>query len=514
VDAEEFRMTKQLTQPDPPVSGADADSVQAVDAVIIGSGISGICAGVTLRREGISDFVILSKETEFGGTWQRNTYPSVACDVPSQLYSFGFAPNKEWSRVYSEGAEIQRYLLDIVERHELRRHARFKTEMLAASWDRERGRWLVSTNRGQFISRFLILGTGSHHATKLPEIPGIERFEGRIFHSSQWPAGYDGTGDRVAVVGTGASSIQITPGLAPTAEQVTVFQRTPAWVLPKPDWKHSPLERLIIRRVPGAQRALRATAWALGEVFLASVFFPRFAQILSLLARLNIRLNVRDRRLRRALTPDYVMGCKRALVSNAFYKALNRPNVDLIPAAAAEIRPHSVVAADGTEVPVDTIVLATGFYFTDSPDYGLIADKDGVILTDRWKGHPRAYLGTAISGCPNLFVLWGPNAGTASAFVLVEAQCRYIAGALRLMRRHRLESIEVREDIETAWKQNTDRIASKSVQNIGGCTTYYLDATGHNGTVWPGSMLNMVRTLRHFDPDSYHLAAPGRPTGC
>jgi len=475
-----------------------------VDAVVVGTGISGICAGVTLKREGVENFVMLTKGPEFGGTWQTNIYPGVACDVPSQLYSFGFEPNKEWSRVYSEGAEIQEYLLEIVAKHGLRRHARFGTEMIGAHWDADQNRWSVSTSGGRYLSRFLILGTGSHHATKLPDIPGLDTFPGKIFHSSQWPAGYDGAGERVAVLGTGASSIQITPGLAPTARHVTVFQRTPAWILPKPDWAHSGVERFVIRRIPRAQLALRGLAWLIGEVFLASVFFPRFAKFLSLLGRLNIRFNVKDRRLRKALTPDYIMGCKRALVSNAFYKALNLPHVDLIPSGATEVRGNSVVAADGTAAEVDTIVLATGFYFVDSPDYALIADKNGLILADRWKGHPRAYLGTAISGCPNMFVLWGPNAGTSSAFVLVEAQCRYIAGALRTMRAERLETVEVREDIETAWKDDTDRLLSKSVQNIGGCTTYYLDATGHNGTVWPGSMTGMVRTLWHFDKDSYH----------
>ena len=480
-----------------------------VDAVVVGAGISGICAGVTLRREGITDFVILTKASEFGGTWETNIYPGVACDVPSQLYSFGFAPNREWSRVYSEGPEIQRYLLGIVDEHDLRRHARFHTEMLNAAWDESAKRWAVSTSDGRYLARFLVLGTGSHHAEKLPDIPGLETFTGRIFHSSHWPAGYDAAGDRVAILGTGASSIQITPALAPTAEHVTVFQRTPAWILPKPDWAHSPAERFVIRRVPGAQRALRALAWLIGEIFLASVFFPRFAKVLSLLGRLNVRLSVRDRRLRRALVPDYIMGCKRALVSNAFYRALNRPDVELVPAAAVEVRERSVVAADGTEVAADTIVLATGFYFTDSPIYGRVADRDGVILADRWKGHPRAYRGTTMSGCPNAFVLWGPNAGSSSAFVLVEAQCRYIASALRTMRREGLETIEVREEVETAWKENTDRVLSTSVQNVGGCTTYYIDASGHNATVWPGTMLGLWRTLKEFDRASY-ITTPAR----
>lgn len=374
-----------------------SETVREVDAVVVGAGISGICAGVTLRREGITDFVILTKAGEFGGTWETNTYPGVACDVPSQLYSFGFAPNREWSRVYSEGAEIQRYLLGIVEEHDLRRHARFHTELLNAAWDQGAKRWAVSTSDGRYLSRFLILGTGSHHATKLPDIPGLDTFTGRIFHSSDWPAGYDGAGDRVAILGTGASSIQITPALAPTAEHVTVFQRTPAWVLPKPDWAHTPVERLVIRRVPGAQRALRALAWLIGEIFLASVFLPRFAKVISLLGRLNILLSVRDRRLRKALVPDYVLGCKRGLVSNAFYRSLNRPDVDLIPSAAVEVRERSVMAADGTEVAADTIVLATGFYFTDSPIYTRVADRDGVILADRWKGHPAP---TGAPRCP------------------------------------------------------------------------------------------------------------------
>jgi cyclohexanone monooxygenase len=409
--------------------------------------------------------------------------------------------------VYSEGAEIQRYLLDIVSRHDLRRHARFGTEMLEAAWDDGTRRWAVSTSDGRYLARFLILGTGSHHATKLPDIPGLDTFTGRIFHSSRWPAEYDGIGDRVAILGTGASAIQITPALAPTARHVTVFQRTPAWILPKPDWAHSPAERFVIRRVPGAQRALRGLAWLVGEIFLASVFLPRFAKILSLLGRLNILLSVRDRRLRKALTPDYILGCKRGLVSNAFYRALNRPNVDLVASAAIEIRERSVVAADGTEVAADTIVLATGFYFADSPIYGRVVGRDGVFLADRWKGHPRAYRGTTMSGCPNAFVLWGPNAGSSSAFVLIEAQCRYIASALQTMRRNGLDTIEVREEVETAWKENADRVLSTSVQNVGGCTTYYIDASGHNATVWPGTMLSLWRTLKEFDEDAYLTTA-------
>jgi cyclohexanone monooxygenase len=412
--------------------------------------------------------------------------------------------------VYSEGPEIQRYLLGVVDEHGLRPHARFHAEMLGAAWDEDSKRWAISTSDGRYLARFLILGTGSHHATKLPDIPGLESFTGQIFHSSHWPVGYDGAGDRVAILGTGASSIQITPALAPTAEHVTVFQRTPAWILPKPDWAHTAIERFAIRRIPGAQRALRGLAWLIGEVFLASVFFPRFAKVLSMLGRLNLLLNVRNRRLRKALTPDYIMGCKRGLVSNAFYKALNRTDVDLIPAAAVEVRERSVIAADGTEVAADTIVLATGFYFTDSPIYGRVADRDGVILADRWKGHPRAYRGTTMSGCPNAFVLWGPNAGSSSAFVLIEAQCRYIASALRTMRREGLDTIEVREDVETAWKENADRLLSTSVQNIGGCTTYYIDASGHNATVWPGTMLGMWLTLRDFDAENYLATTAGR----
>lgn len=485
------------------------EKAREVDAVVVGAGLSGICAGVTLKRAGVDEFVILTKESEFGGTWQKNIYPGVACDIPSQLYSFGFHPNPGWSRMFAPGKEIHDYLLDVVDSYALRPHARFGTEMLDAGWDDQSRRWLVRTTTGSYSARFLILGTGSHHATNLPEIPGIEDFQGRIFHSSDWPSGYDGSGDRVVILGTGASSIQITPAIARGARHVTVLQRTPAWILPKVDWAHSRFEQAMFRRVPGAARLMRAVQWLGSEIFLASVFFPRFADCVSLAARANLALHVRDRRLRRALTPDYTLGCKRALVSNDFYRALNRPDVDLVASAAGEIRPRSVVAADGTEIEADTIVLATGFHFVDSPIYGRIRDRDGIALADRWKGHPRAYRGTTVSGCPNLFVLWGPNSGSSSAFVLVEAQCRYIADALRTMRRGKIASVEVRLDVETAWKDDADRVTSRSVQNTGGCSTYYLDATGHNGAIWPGSMTNLWRTMKRFDASSYHLVGHG-----
>jgi cyclohexanone monooxygenase len=483
-------------------------TVRELDAVVVGAGLSGICAGVTLKRQGVSDFVILAKEPEFGGTWQRNIYPGLACDIPSQLYSFGFHPNPGWSRMFAPGKEIHDYLLGVVSAYDLRPHARFGTEMLDAAWDDHGQRWTVRTTAGSYSARLLILGTGSLHATKLPDIPGIETFQGRMFHSSEWPPGYDGAGDRIAILGTGASSIQITPAVAPKARHVTVLQRTPAWVLPKPDWVHSRAERVILRRVPYATRAMRALQWLGSEIFLASVFFPRWADIVALAARANIRFHIRDRALRKALTPDYTLGCKRPLISNDFYRALNRPNVDLITAPATEIREHSLVAANGTEIEADTIVLATGFHFVDSPIYERIRDRNGIALTDRWKGHPRAYRGTTVSGCPNLFVLWGPNSGSSSGFVLVEAQCRYLADTLRAMRREALSSIEVRLDVETSWKQQTDRITSGSVQNVGGCgASYYLDATGHNGTIWPASMTHLWTTMKHFDKDSYHLVS-------
>jgi cyclohexanone monooxygenase len=381
----------------------------------------------------------------------------------------------------------------------------FGTELLSATWDDDAQHWVVETDHDTYTARVVIFATGLLEDPNIPAIPGIETFTGRIFHSSCWPAGYTGAGERVAVVGTGASAIQITPELARTARDVTIFQRTPAWIYPKPDWRHTRLERSLMRRFPVLQRAMRGAIYCGVEVLLASILHPWSARFFEVPARLHIRLAVRDRNLRRALTPNYRLGCKRVLVSNKFYRAFGKPNVRLVPHAVTGVGSRDLTAADGSTYPVDTIVLSTGFNYVDAPIFERIRRRDGRTVARAWEGGPRAYMATTLSGCPNAFMLWGPNSGTGSGIQLAESQLRYVANALRAMRTHGLTVIEVKESQEIEWKAQADRKLAPSVMNSGGCSSYYLDHRGGNAALWPGSMTSMWRTLGTFDLAPYDV---------
>ena len=471
--------------------------------LIIGGGMSGIGFAATLSRENIDDYLLLERAEALGGTWHHNTYPDCACDIPSALYQFAFRPNPDWSRIFASQDEIRRYLLDIAAEHDVLSHALLGTEMLGAAWDDQRRRWLVETNRGRIESAFLMVATGSLDAANMATIPGTERFAGRIFHSSRWPAGYVGAGERVAVIGTGASSIQITPALVRTADRVVVFQRTPSWVQPKPNLRHGPRLRGLFRRRPWTQRVLRCLEWAFGELLLASVFRPWMATLLVVLPKLNLLLGVRDRELRVALTPTYAMGCKRLLVSSAFYPAMSAPNAELVASAVTEIREHSVVAANGVEREVDSIVFATGFFYGVGPTAGLIHGRDGRSLAEVWGGNPRAYRGTSVSGFPNMALIWGPNTGTVSAAVSVEAQFGYLRQMLAAMREQHIEVLDVRAECEAAFKESVRRATRGSVHNAGGCVSFYLDERGENLLLWPGPMIDMWRRMKTFDLAAY-----------
>jgi cation diffusion facilitator CzcD-associated flavoprotein CzcO len=481
-----------------------------VDVLVVGAGLGGVAAAITLKREGIEDFVILDKGDEIGGTWRDNRYPGVACDVPSAFYSYSFAPNPDWSRVFAPGDEIHRYVLRVATEHDVRRHIVFGTELLGATWDDDARHWIIETDHDNYTARVVIFATGFLEDRNIPSIPGIDTFTGRIFHSSCWPEGYTGAGERVAVVGTGASAIQITPELARTARAVTIFQRTPAWIYPKPDWHHTRIERFLMRRFPVLQRAVRGAIYGGLEIVLTSMFHPGLARFFEVPARLHIRLAVSDRRLRRALTPNYRLGCKRVLLSTEFYRSLGKPNVQLVPHAVTGVGVRDVTAADGSTHPVDTIVLSTGFKYVDAPIFDRIRRRDGRTVAQAWDGVPRAYMATTLSGCPNAFMLWGPNSGTASGIQLIESQLRYVAGALRAMRTHGLDVIEVAETQENEWKAQADRKLAPSVMNSGGCASYYLDRRGGNAALWPGSMTSLWRTLGTFDLAPYDVL--GQPS--
>lgn len=481
----------------------DAPERRDAEVLVIGGGISGIGAAIGLRRAGVDDVLILERADELGGTWRDNTYPGCACDIPSHLYSYSFAPNPEWTRVFAERDEIQRYVLGVADRYSIRRLARLETEVLDASWDDERQRWVLHTTTGRYTARALVIAAGPLHEPVVPDFPGAGRFKGTAFHSSHWPQDHDFADERVAVIGTGASAGQFVPRIQSDVASLTILQRTPPWVMPKPDWPTTRLERRVLRRWPGLIKIARMVQWAPLDALIVLNFHPRLARASHVVGKLHMRRAIKDKALRRVLTPDYVMGCKRVLLTNEYYPALAKPNVEVLPQALAEIREHSIVTADGIEREVDTLIFGTGFHVTDLPISERVRGRDGRTLAEVWQGSPTAYLGTSISGFPNAFMLFGPNVGTASAFVMLDAQVRYLTQAVTALNRQGLGSIDVLPEVQQEFKAEADRRLAGSTFNAGGCTSYYIDANGRNASAWPGTMLSLTRRLRRFTLADY-----------
>jgi cyclohexanone monooxygenase len=332
-----------------------------------------------------------------------------------------------------------------------------------------------------------------------------------MFHTSRWPRDYDPGGERVALIGSGASGVQLLPEIAAEVRSLALFQRTPAWVLPKPDWTHSTLTLRLLRRLKGMQPLLRAVQWAGAEAFLASLYSVKVSNLISLLGKWNLDRAIKDPAIREALTPDHVLGCKRVMLSNTYYRALVRDNVEFIPSALAEIRGSTLTGANGMKCEADTIIFATGFHVIDHAVHERVHGKDGRSLADGWNGSPRAYKGVTVAGFPNAFILWGPNGGGPSLFTAVEATLRYVGDALHTMRAQNIDTVEVRAQAERDWKDMANRYTARSVQNIGGCQSFYLDRNGDNLTLFPDSMRGMMRSLSSFDADAYHLTTSKAP---
>jgi cation diffusion facilitator CzcD-associated flavoprotein CzcO len=480
-----------------------------VTVAIIGGGLSGIAAAIMLRRAGIEDVVVLERADQPGGTWRDNTYPGCACDVPSALYSFSFAPNPRWGRFYASQPEIRAYALEVARSHGVLEHLHTSTDMQDAAWDQPAQRWRVRTTRGTLTAQALISATGPWNEPVIPDLPGLDTFEGRVFHSSRWDHAHPLQDARVAVVGTGASAVQFVPRIQTRAERVTVFQRTAQWVLPKPDRAITALEQAIFQRLPLTQRALREAIYYGSELAGFAERNPWAMAGFQRIASRHLRRNVRDPLLRAALTPDHTLGCKRILFSNDWYPALTQPNVELVAHPLTEVRPNGVLGADGIERPVDTLILSTGFTITDLPIAARIRGRQGQTLGEQWQGSPQGYLGTMVSGFPNLFIVLGPNVGNghSSATVLMEMQIGYLIRALKTLARHGLRSADVRTETQDDFNADVQRRLQKTVWNAGGCSSYYLDANGRNSTIFPGSTLELRRRLSRFDRAAHDLVA-------
>ncbi|MFO7854859.1 MAG: NAD(P)/FAD-dependent oxidoreductase [Paracoccaceae bacterium] len=493
----------------------DHATAAAPDILIVGAGFSGLAMAMEARKRGFEDVIILEKADELGGTWRDNTYPGVACDIPSHLYSFADHPKPDWSRAYAQGPEIQRYLLAVAEAAELRPLIRFGRSFRRAAWHDAARRWNVETEAGEtFRPRVLVSALGALHVPATPSLPGLGAFAGPVFHSARWRHDVPLAGKRVAVVGTGASAVQFVPEIAKLAAEVTVFQRTPPYVVPRHDGPIAPWVRSLYRALPILpairRRVIHAVHEAQHAVFRGEPLAVRLA--LSQWRR-NMERHVHDPAMRSALTPDYRIGCKRILSSNDWYPALARPNVRLIPEGVAAIRPDAVVAASGREAPADVLIFATGFHVTDTLGALDIRGAGGRSLAETWAGGIRAHLGTAVAGFPNLFLLLGPNTGLGhnSVVLMIEAQAAHVARLLAQMRAAGLDAVAPRPEAEAAFAEEMRERLDASVWQAGGCRSWYQDAAGGNPTLWPGTVGEFQRRLAGADLSQYR-PAPIRET--
>ncbi len=479
------------------------------DVAIIGAGFGGLGTAIQLARHGRRDFVVFERDTRLGGTWRDNSYPGCACDVPSHLYSYAFAPNPDWSSTYSGQAEIWDYLERCADRFGIRPHLRLGCTALGARWDEVDRRWHLTTSAGEHVARVLVLATGPLSEPSIPDIPGMEAFPGTVFHSARWNHEHDLTGRRVAVIGTGASAIQFVPAITPAVGHLTLFQRTPPWIIPRTARPITRWERWAYRHVPVVRRLNRALVYWTRELLGFGFLHPAVTTYGQRLARRHLHRQISDPVLRAQLTPSYAMGCKRVLVSNDYWPALTRSHVDVVTEPIREVSALGVVTAGGTVHPADTIILGTGFRVTDPSLARHVVGRNGVTLSNAWNPTMRAHRGTTVAGFPNLFVLLGPNTGLGhtSVVLMIESQIRYLLGALDYQRRHGIDALEPTPEAQRRWTALVDERMRRTVWVTGGCASWYLDATGRNSTIWPGYATGFRLRLRRFRPTEYRTPA-------
>jgi cation diffusion facilitator CzcD-associated flavoprotein CzcO len=483
---------------------------------IIGSGFGGLGMGYYLKQAGIESFTIFEKADDVGGVWRENTYPGAACDVPSHLYSFSFEPHYPWSCRYGHQPEILAYQQHVARKHDLLRHIRFGREVAGADFDAARGLWVIRfTNGATHEAQVLVTAVGQLHRPMIPDIPGRERFIGRAFHSARWDHGYDFNGKTAAVIGTGASAVQFVPVIAQQVKQLHVFQRSPGWCIPKFDKPFAGWQRKLLDRLPFIHDLDRWRIFWLIE-FLASAMidsriFKRLAEFyLKTAARIMLRWQVKDPELRKKLTPDFPVGCKRTLLSTEWLPALARPNVEVVTEGIREITPTGVVTTDGRERKVDAIVWGTGFAATEFLAPMELHGLNGQSLRERWKKGAEAYLGVAVSGFPNLFMLYGPNTncGACSIIYMLERQARYVVQCVGALQARGLSHLEVRPEAQAAFLDELHRRNTRTAYESG-CHSWYINAEGRNTNNWVGHTNEYGRLLRRLKLDDYQWVEAG-----
>lgn len=475
--------------------------------VIIGAGYGGIGMAIGLLEDGVP-VTVLEKQDGVGGTWRANTYPGAACDVPSHLYSFSFAPKADWSRVYAPQQEILGYLEQVVDDHDLWPHIRTGVEVTRATWDEPSCTWEVELDTGQRLTcDVLVSATGQLSRPLVPDMPGLEDFPGAVMHSATWDHDVQLAGTRVAVVGSGASAIQFLPPVAEVAEHTTLFQRTPPWVLARYDRDFHPVEKTLFEHVPGARQAYRLGIWAWKEAsWLAFRDGSPMNRLLTRLADWRLEQRVDDPQLREEVRPDFTPGCKRILVSNQWYDALQRDDVTVVSAGVDHVEGSTLVAADGSRAEVDAILLGTGFSASDLLTPMQVTGRDDRDLRSEWADGAEAYLGMSVSGFPNLFILYGPNTNLAhnSIIYMLESQFAYVRDAVQRVARGEADALDVREGVQERFVGTLEKRLEDLVWDAG-CSSWYLTGSGRNTLNWPGLTIEYRYRTRQVDRDDYEL---------
>jgi cation diffusion facilitator CzcD-associated flavoprotein CzcO len=480
------------------------------DILIIGAGFGGLGMAIRLKQSGQEDFIVAEKDEGVGGTWWANRYPGAACDIPSHLYSFSFAPNPHWSRHYPPQPEIAAYLQDCLERFGIAPHLRLRTAVASAQFDEQALHWIVVLHGPEgphtITARVIVAATGGLSRPSVPDLPGLADFHGRAFHTARWPQDANVRGDRVGVIGTGASAIQTVPAIVDQVAQLTLFQRTPPWVVPKADGAISPGLQNLYARWPALQRLVRGLIYAQHEMrALGFTRYPGVLRALGKLVILHMKRQVRAPALREQLTPRYVLGCKRILLANDYYPALQKPNAKLVTSGIERIVADGVMTQDGKHHKLDTLVLATGFEVADAKAPFPITGRAGADFNDAWRNGPTAYLGSTVPAFPNLFMITGPNSGLGhnSMIYMIESHIAYVMDALKQMRMAGAAAVDVKPQAFARYNDDVQSRMQRTVWATGGCRSWYRSASGRVTILWPGFTFEFRRRTRQIVLDDY-----------
>lgn len=498
--------TQEIQQKDEN-QNATQQEIKTIELLIVGTGFGGLGTAIQAKRKGVQDFIVIERATEVGGVWRDNAYPGCACDVQSHLYSFSFAPNPNWSKDFAPQTEIFDYLKYCAKKFHIYPHIHFNTELKSAVWHESLGQWQVETSQGTYHATYVVLGCGSLSDPLIPEIAGQDKFAGLSFHSAQWPKDMDLTGKRVAVIGTGASAIQFIPAIQPMVSNLTVFQRTPAWVLPRHDEKIPDYQKWAFKQSKLLQKLNRQRIYWQREYTALGFKFPILMKQTQYHAKEHIRKAISDPELIKKVTPNYTLGCKRVLISNTYYPALAQPNVEVITTGVKQIRKNDLIAQDGTVHKVDIIIYGSGFKAKELPFADDVRGKSGLTLNQYWEGSPKGFAGTTVHDFPNLFILHGPNVGLghSSVIYMFEAQIEHIFSVLDLAQQRQANVVEPTAIAQSQYTHWIDKTMKGSVWTSGGCESWYLDHTGRNSSLWPSFTFHFRQKVANAEAKHYHF---------